>query len=157
MTIIPSNDPQGLTAADVIAYVESGGTKTFSVVAEDPATIAARIDAQIFEAKSIEELLGGREVIHARDYLNKAFSLTDVEFRQSSIEGEGLPFYAVLHVVDPDGAVHVITTGARSVCMKVAKMKDAGWLPANVKLVEGDKTANGYTPLDIAAAPAGAF
>ena len=143
MTIIPSNDPNGVTAADVIAYVESGGTKTFTVVSEDPAVIAARID--------------GREVIHARDYLNKAFSLTDVEFRQSSIEGEGLPFYAVLHVVDPDGAVHVITTGARSVCMKVAKMKDAGWLPANVKLVEGDKTANGYTPLDIAAAPAGAF
>ena len=40
MTIIPSNE--GLQAADVIAYVESGGTKTFTVASEDAATIAAR-------------------------------------------------------------------------------------------------------------------
>lgn len=153
MTIIPSNE--GLQAADVIAYVESGGTKTFTVASEDPATIAARIDAQIFTAGSIEELLGGREVIHARDYLNKPFSLTDVEFRPSSIEGDGLPFYAVLHIVDTDGAINVVTTGARSVCMKLAKIKAENWLPVWLRFIEAEKTANGYTPLDIVAAPQG--
>ena len=155
MTIIPSNE--GLQASDVIAYVESGGTKTFTVAAESPEVIAARIDSQVFTASSIDELLGGREVIHARDFLNKPFTLTDVEFRPSEIEGEGLPFYAVLHIVDMDGAVNVLTTGARSVVMKVAKIRAEGWLPASLKLVEGSKTANGYTPLDLAAAPAGAF
>lgn len=156
MTIIPSNE--GLQATDVIAYVESGGTKTFTVASEAPEVIAARIDAQIFTAGSIEELLGGREVTHARDYLNKPFSLTDVEFRPSTIEGEGnLPFFAILHGVDHNGEILVISTGARSVVLKVAKIKAAGWLPANIKLIEGTKTANGYTPLDIAAGPAGAF
>ena len=51
MTIIPSNE--GLHASDVIAYVESGGTKTFTVAAESPEVIAARIDSQVFTASSI--------------------------------------------------------------------------------------------------------
>ena len=149
-TVIPANE--GLNAQDVIAYVESGGAKDFVVAAEDPATVAARIDAEILAASSLEALLGCSEVTHARDYLNKPFTLTDVTFRQSTIEGsEGLPFFAILTGANLDGEILKISTGARSIMLKVAKIKAEGWFPANVKLVEGSKTASGYTPLDLVA------
>ncbi len=143
-----------ITAADVVEFIESGGTKSFAIVTEDPATIAARIDAQILSASSVEELFGEREVIHARDYLNKPFRLLDVEWRPSDIEGDGLPFFAVMHIATMDGEPAVLTTGARSVLLKVAKAQKEGWLPLEVRLVQSEKkTASGYQPLDLAPAP----
>ena len=146
----------GLTASDVIKFVESGGTYSIPISHEDPAVISARIDAQIFEAASVEELFGEREVIHGQDYLNKPFTLVDVSWRPSDIEGQGLPFYAVLNIVTLDGEQKVLTTGARSILMKIAKAQSEGWLPLSVKIVQSDKkTENGYQPLDLVAAPAG--
>jgi hypothetical protein len=146
----------GLTASDVIKFVESGGTYSIPISQEDPAVISARIDAQIFEATSVEELFGEREVIHGQDYLNKPFTLVDVAWRPSDIEGQGLPFYAVLTIVTIDGEQKVLTTGARSILMKIAKAQSEGWLPLSVKIVQSDKkTENGYQPLDLVAAPAG--
>ena len=93
-------------------------------------------------------------MIHARDYLAKAFTLLRVEWRPSDIEGDGLPFFAVMHIVDMNGEAQVITTGARSVCMKAAKAQHEGWLPLSVRIVQSDKkTASGYQPLDLVAAP----
>ena len=40
----------GIQASDVVKYVESGGTHKITVATEDPSAIAARIDAQIFQA-----------------------------------------------------------------------------------------------------------
>ena len=149
-TIIPATE--GLQAQDIIAYVESGGSQDFVLAVEDPSVIASRIDAEILAASSIDVLLGGSEVTHARDYLNRPFTLTDVTFRQSTIEGsEGLPFFCVLTGVNLDGEILKISTGARSIMLKVAKIKAENWFPANVKLVEGGKTASGYTPLDLVA------
>lgn len=144
----------GISPSDVVAYVKSGGAHKITVATEDPSVIAARIDAQILEASSVEELFGDREVIHGRDYLNKPFRLFDVEWRPSDIEGEGLPFYAVFHIVTLDGETKVLTTGARSVLMKAAKAQMEGWLPLDVKLVQSEKkTESGYQPLDLVAAP----
>ena len=144
----------GIQASDVVKYVESGGTHKITVATEDPSAIAARIDAQIFQASSVEELFGERDVIHGRDYLNKPFRLVNVEWRPSDIEGEGLPFYAVFHIADIDGEMKVLTTGARSVLMKAAKALSEGWLPIDVKLVQSEKkTESGYQPIDLVAAP----
>lgn len=154
MSNIVVSSEGGITASDVIKYVETGGAHTITVAAEDPSVIAARIDAEIFNATSVDELFGERAVIHGRDYLNKPFTLVDVEWRPSDIEGEGLPFYAVFHIADIDGATHVLTTGARSVLMKAAKAQKEGWLPIQVRLVQSDKkTESGYQPIDLVAAP----
>jgi hypothetical protein len=143
-----------ISAADVVAFIESGGAKSFPIVVEDPAVIAARIDSQIMNATSVEELFGEREVIHARDYLNKPFRLLNVEWRPSDIEGDGLPFFAVMHIATLDGEPAVLTTGARSVLLKVAKAQKENWLPLEVRLVQSEKkTASGYQPLDLAPAP----
>jgi len=145
----------GITASDVVKYVETGGEYKIVVASEDPSVIAARIDAEILNASSVEELFGERAVIHGRDYLNKSFTLVDVEWRSSDIEGEGLPFYAVFHIVTMDGETAVLTTGARSVLMKAAKAQSEGWLPLQVKLVQSEKkTESGYQPLDLVSAPA---
>ena len=95
-------------------------------------------------------------MIHGQDYLNKPFTLVDVSWRPSDIEGQGLPFYAVLNIVTLDGEQKVLTTGARSILMKIAKAQSEGWLPLSVKIVQSDKkTENGYQPLDLVAAPSG--
>ena len=154
MTSTPAVPENAISASDVVEFIESGGTKSFAIVVEDPATIAARIDSQILSASSVEELFGEREVIHARDYLNKPFRLLNVEWRPSDIEGDGLPFFAVMHIATMDGEPAVLTTGARSVLLKVAKAQKEGWLPLEVRLVQSEKkTASGYQPLDLMPAP----
>jgi hypothetical protein len=156
MSAQPAVPESAISAADVVEFIESGGAKSFAIVVEDPSVIAARIDAQILSASSVEELFGEREVIHARDYLNKPFRLLDVEWRPSSIEGEGLPFFAVMHIANMDGEPAVLTTGARSVLLKVAKAQKEGWLPLEVRIVQSEKkTENGYQPLDLMPAPGG--
>lgn len=154
MATTPAVPDSSITTEDVVAFLTTG--KPLAVVAEDPEVIAARIDSQILAATSVDELFGESKVIHARDYLAKAFTLLSVEWRPSDIEGEGLPFFAVMHIVDMDGVPQVLTTGARSVLMKAAKAQQEGWLPLSVRIVQSDKkTASGYQPLDLVAAPAG--
>ena len=146
----------GITPQDVLKYVESGGTYKISVVADDPADIAERINAEILGASSPAELFGDKEVLHGRDYLNNPFQLVDVEYRPSEIDGEGMPFYGVFHIVTTDGEIKVLTTGARSVLLKAAKAQYEGWLPLWVKLTQSEKkTEAGYQPLDLAQAPEG--
>jgi hypothetical protein len=145
-----------ISTADVVAHLTTGAP--LPIVVEDPETIAARIDSQILAATSVEELFGQSAAIHARDYLAKAFNLLSVEWRPSSFDDSenSLPFFAILHIVDMDGVPQVITTGARSVMMKAAKAQLEGWLPLSVRIVEADKkTANGYKPLELVAAPHG--
>lgn len=150
----PAVPDTSVTSLDVVDYFATG--RALPVVAEDPAAIAARIDAEILNASSVEELFGERSVIHARDYLNRPFRLLDVEWRPSTYDEEGLPFFAVLHIVTTDGEPAVMTTGARSVMLKAAKAASAGWLPLSVRLVQSEKaTDSGYRPLDLVAAPDG--
>ena len=100
-----------------------------------------------------ESLGGGNETISGRNYVNKPFQINNVEWQASEIEGEGLPFYAVIHAISIDGEVLVITCGATSVVRKLAVMQQNQWLPAWCKIVKGSKTAGGYEPLDLVKAP----
>lgn len=120
---------------------------------------AARIAARDLEANSLDELLGGSDTISGKNYVGRPFCAVDVEWQASNIDGEGLPFYAVIHASNIDGESITITCGGRSVVRKLAVMKAKSFFPAWIKLVQGEKTENGYYPLDIAkaAAPEEAF
>jgi hypothetical protein len=120
---------------------------------QDPEAIRSRLDAQVLNAESAEELFGGSEVIAAKQFLNKPFGLLSVDFLPSDIEGEGLPFYAILQIVDGNGERHTLSCGARSVVQKAAVAQANGWLPRWLKITEGKQTAAGYKPLDLVAAP----
>jgi hypothetical protein len=143
-----------LSALDVLKFIETGGKVKITVPQESPEIIAERINRQILEASSAEELFGGRTVTPLKDYLGKPFQLTDVEWRPSEYEGEGMPFYAIMHAVTMDGEMLTLSTGARSILLKAAKAQAEGWLPRWVRAVQSEKkTEAGYQPLDLVDAP----
>jgi len=147
-----------LTTSAVLDLFVSGdiATKRFAIKPADPAETARRIAERELNATSIDELLGGGtgDVLHARDYLNKPFQLTGVEWQVSDIDGEGLPFYAVMHIVTNEGEVAVMTCGATTVCRRLAIIAKNGWFGKWVKIVKEPKTSNGYEPLTLVEAPA---
>jgi hypothetical protein len=144
-----------LTSTLVVDLFATGdiANKKFSIKPSDPVETAKRIAARELNAETFEELMGGTgSVIHAKDHLNKPFQLIKVEWQLSDIEGEGLPFYAILHIVDTNGEISVLTCGATSVCRRAAIIDANGWLGRWVKIVKESKTANGYEPLNLVAA-----
>lgn len=142
------------TVLDLLASGDLAG-KTFSIKPTDPAEMARKIALRDLNATSVDDLLGGGgDVTGLRNYLNKPFLLENVEWQVSDIDGDGLPFYAVLHVVTLEGETKVLTTGAVSVVRKVAVMDARGWFPQWVKGIKADKTAAGYEPIDLVKAAA---
>lgn len=97
---------------------------------EERKLMSERIDAQQFDAQSPEELFGS-DVLHGKDFTEHPFRLIGVDYQRSTIEAEdrqGLPFYAVLKIVTPDGEVRTLICGARSVVKKAAIAANNGWL-----------------------------
>ena len=143
-----------ISSADVMKYLETGGSFSVRQIVEDPEAVSARINARILEASSPEELFGESKTIKGHEYLGKPFQLLEVEWRASELDGEGLPFYGVFRICDLEGEIHVLTIGAKSVLLKAAKAASSGWLPLWLKIVQAEKkTASGYYPLDLVAAP----
>jgi hypothetical protein len=144
------------TAAIVDLFASGNITNTTLVITpENPEETAKKIALRDLNAASVDELLGGgANVINGKTYLNKPFLVESVEWQQSDFEGEGLPFYAVCHIVDLEGESHVLTCGATTVVRKLAVMAHNDWFPQWVKITKGPKTAAGYEPLDLVKAPA---
>lgn len=143
-----------LNTANVVSLLTDASTNwsKLSFRISNPEETAARIAQRELTAASIEELLGGGDTISGKDYIGKPFCVNAVDWQASDIQGEGLPFYAVIHAADINGESLTITTGARTVVRKLAIMAANGWLPAWVKIVKGPKTEAGYEPLDLAKA-----
>jgi hypothetical protein len=142
-----------LTSSAVVDLFASGdfANRKFAFAVADPKETARRIAQRDLSATSLDELLGGgdSEVISLRDYVNKPFTITGVEWQQSDIEGDGLPFYAVCHIITLDGEIKVATTGAATVVRKLAVIGANNWFPAKVQIKKAPKTAAGYEPLDL--------
>lgn len=95
---------------------------------EAAAAIRARIEGDRDAATGIDDLIGERETTSLKNYKGKAFQVASVSWNASDIEGEGLPFYAVLQAVTPDGEAKVLTCGARNVVQVLAIADREGWL-----------------------------
>ena len=124
----------------------------------DPATAQANISARRHAAKSLEELLDGGKLISGKDFTNRPFQIESVEWRSSDIEGEGLPFYAVLGIVDANGEAKKIGVGARSVVEAIAigdvqgffgVGDDRPWVKFTPKPLEKDGKLTGRTALEL--------
>ena len=151
---LPVTIDEGISSALVLSYLADPASVQIQTYQDDPEAIRQRIESQMLSATNVDELLGERDVIQGKAYVNKPFQVLSVEWRQSDYEGDGLPFYAVCQIADYDGTVHTLSCGARSVVQKLAIMADRGWLPAWVKITEGKQSLNGYKPLDLSSAPA---
>ena len=84
-----------MTNVDVLGYFEHPDRYEFSF-AEDPAEVAARIEAETLAATSAADLFGeGQAVLHALDVLGTPLQFLSVSWRPSDLDGEGLPFFAL--------------------------------------------------------------
>lgn len=111
----------------------------------DEEAITVEIIGRILNATSVDDVLGGRDATHARDFLGVPFALTGVRFNRSDFEGTGPAFYALLEGADADGQKVTVTCGARNVIAQAWKLADMGALPVRVQLREADRpTRNGY-------------
>ena len=143
-----------LDSETVLSLFEKGiASGKFVFAPADPEETARRIALRDLAATSADELLGGgsSEVISGKNYTNKPFTLTSVEWQRSDdvYAGAGLPFYAVCHIFTLDGEEKVLTCGASTVVRKLAKIAVEGWLPIHLKIVKGPKTEAGFEPLDL--------
>ena len=124
----------------------------------DPEAAARSISAQRHAAKTVEELLEGGKLTAGKDFTNRAFQIDTVEWRASDIEGEGLPFYAVLAVVDGNGEAKKIGVGAKSVVEAIAigdvqgfwgLGDDKPWVKFTPKPMEKNGKLTGRTALEL--------
>ena len=145
-----------MTNVDVLGYFEHPDRYEFSF-AEDPAEVAARIEAETLAATSAADLFGeGQAVLHALDVLGTPLQFLSVSWRPSDLDGEGLPFFALFKVADGNGEVRLLSCGARAVVLKAAKAAESGWFPAWLKFVEievKNPVKGRSKPLDLVAAP----
>ena len=140
-------DPE-LLAPEIIGLFEFHGG--------DPEATAESIAAQDFGATSLEELFGGGESVGSKDFVDQIFCLKSVSYNKTDMEGgAGLPFYAVLHGVTPDGEPVHVTSGAQNIVRKAALADSKGWLnPGPVWVViRATETKRGRTALSLEAAP----
>ena len=102
-----------IQSADVVKAIQEPGTMEFRIE-EDPEEVSKRIDRQLIESSGPEALFGGTDdVLHGKDYVGKAFELTDVEWRPSDKDNtDSLPFFGVFHIVTKEGEKRVLTCGA---------------------------------------------
>ena len=144
---------QALGSREVLAYLQDPDSIDVRAFQADPDQVRADIEGRLYGATSLDELLGESDTLSGKNYVNKPFQVRSVRWQTSDLQGEGLPFFAVIDAATYDGELVVITCGARSVVQKLAIMQTNGWLPAWVKITEGKQTEAGYKPLDLASAP----
>jgi hypothetical protein len=142
---------EALTSSLVVQYLKDPTSVDVLAFREDPEAVAARINAQILEADSVEALFGGKsDTVQGKTYTNRPFQLRKVlNWQPSDQEGAGLPFFGVFEIATPDGEILTMTCGARGVVLRAAKADAEGWLPVWVKITEGTKTEAGFIPLDL--------
>jgi hypothetical protein len=84
-------------------------------------------------------------------------TILSVDFNESNEEYQegGWGFYAVMEVADADGVVHMLSTGAKTVVLKLHQINKHGSFPMQRKVrFTGSKTKSGYTVFDMVKAEA---
>ncbi len=127
-----------------VLYLDGSGAPS------DPEGAAVAIVQRIMGMESADEAFGGpSNLLSAEDMIGRPFTLIDVEYRESDIEGTGPGVYALLAITEwGTTEPKLMTCGARNVMAVAFRAKEKGWLPRGpVTLTEGKKTRQGYTPL----------
>lgn len=120
----------------------------------DPDEIAVQIIARILNATTVDDVLGGTQATHARDFLDQPFTMTGVRFNRSDFDGTGPKFYALLEGADSNGEAVTVTCGARNVIAQAWKLADMGALPIGLVLRESDRpTRAGFKVMWLDKAP----
>lgn len=103
----------------------------------DPVETAKRIAERDANASSAAELFGSAKLIAGKDYTERPFKLTAVDFNEGDFPDSELNVYAVLRGETPQGQSITLGCGATTVMRRAAKAVVEGWLPVWVKIVKG--------------------
>lgn len=124
-----------------------------SAASADADEVMLQIVTDILNATTVDDVLGGVGAIHARDYLNTPFTVTNVKFHKSTMaEAEG-KFFAVLEGADRNGEKIAVTCGAHRVIAQIWKLADLDALPIDLRIEQAQHpTANGFYPMWLARA-----
>jgi RNAse (barnase) inhibitor barstar len=79
-------------------------------------------------------------------------TILSVSFNESSDEFSdgGWGFYAVMEVADEDGVVHTLSTGAKTIVLKLYQINKHSTFPMTTKVeFTGSRTKGGFTAFDI--------
>lgn len=115
---------------------------------DDPEATSKAIVERILAATTLDEILTPAEARHARELLDTPLTVHAVHFNQSDFQ-EGIGFYAVVDVTDPEtGDEFAVTCGGRNVMGQLYSMARENLLPATVKFTQARRpTRQGYFPL----------
>lgn len=141
------------TPADVIAigrpaaWVRSLLADGIMPVDTDPATTAADIAREILNAENADDVLGGGDVVHAKDILNQPITIHGGKFVRSDYE-EGAGVYVVADVTSHNTGNRVkVTMGATNVVAQIYRLAELGAFPVECKIIEASRpTADGFRP-----------
>jgi len=158
--VVEPNTPS-VTRQSTIDVLDSEVFQRFLAAGDDAGAelnadeVTVDIIGRILNATSVDDVLGGQEATHARDFLGQPFVLTGVRFNRSDFDGTGPSFYALLEGADENGERVTITCGARNVIAQAWKLSDMGALPVKLVLQESDRpTRAGYKVMWLDKAPA---
>lgn len=114
----------------------------------DANEVTLEIVAGILKAETVDDILGGGTLTHARDYLNVPFTLTGVRFNRSTQGGDDAAFYAVLEGADDNGEKVLVSCGAKKVIAQAWRLRDIDALPIKLQLAQSERpSANGFYPM----------
>lgn len=121
---------------------------------QNPDQVAIDVIAKILSADTVEGVFAGGGTTHARDYLDTPFALTGLHFNESTFDGQGPNFYALLEGANADGEKVAITCGAKNVIAQAWKLADLGALPLQVVIRQSARpTASGFFIMWLEPAP----
>jgi len=153
---MPGKKGTELVQLDEVERALLDPTARLSIVEEDSEGAATAIVRGILESS---DPLARVEAVGGRDLIGVPLRVTDVEWRNSDLEGEGLGIFAVMHATQQDGTQVAVTCGGRNVLAQLYRVARDGTFPVDVSFSESKPTAKGYKALWIGHAKweAGAF
>lgn len=143
-----------MTSSEVVARDSDSAIARFLSAAQtqqviDPEQAALDMVRRILTADSAEEVLEGREAIHAADVLGQTLTVVGVRWNDSDTAG-GPGFYALMDCVDAEGQGFAVTCGAISVMAQLFRMSELNAFPVRVCIEEAAKpTKSGYRPMHL--------
>lgn len=126
----------------------------------DGDAINAQMMGTIAAAESFDDILNSnvgtveklREILNANGGRWEGVNVLSVSFNEASEEFQegGWGFYAVMQVSDSDGIVHTVSTGAKTIVLKLYQLDKHGHIPTpNPVMFVSNRTRAGYTVLDM--------
>jgi hypothetical protein len=121
----------GQATAEIIQYIASHAVDT----AELNSVIMEQMALKILNAESADDVLDPFGTTKGRDLYNRPVWVTGCQFLDSTVEGEGFPWYVMLSVTDPKTKEVVPTTiGGEKLVIKAAGLDMHGGWPRTVMI-----------------------